>query len=776
MQLCQRHATTSYGIITTMKLRLPKQLKPVLAWAKKNKRLLIITAIAGAVMLFVVLPVITYVAFASQIQSKEAIITLKDGGITLLDRNEQPFFTLYDAKNREIVPLNKIAESAQNAVIAAEDQDFYTHPGFSISGIIRSATVNVATGGIRQGGSTITQQLVKNVLLTSEQTYIRKYQEIILAIEIDRRFSKEDILEMYLNTVYFGEGAFGIQRAAEIYFGKDASDLTIAESAMMAAVLPAPSAFSPVSGNKEEATRRQRNVLRLMLQEKYISQEEYEEALEETLDFTKGESGSVNVTAPHFALMVQEELAEKYGEQRLANSGFIVKTTLDTKLQQFAQTSVRNQVANLAGQNVTNGALVAMDPSSGEVVALVGSHNWADEENGKINMAVAARQPGSSFKPLVYATALEDKLITAGTVLKDEETDFGGGYKPKNYDNTFRGDVSIRRALAISLNIPAVEVMQKVGVNSMLNKSRALGITSLSRDRDYGLSLVLGSGEVPLIQMTNAYAAFAAEGELPERKIILEVRDKNKKTIFNNGDVSKKRVWDVATAYIISSILSDAQSRSEVFGSALNISRTAAVKTGTTDDNKDALTIGYTPQVVVGVWVGNSNNKPMSGVAGSLGAAPIWKSVMEQALSGRSAEWYKKPDSVEQVLICKEKGLRLPEDQKDATTSALMEYYIRGTEPKPDDMCIPQSPTPNPTEEAEKKKREDEERKKKEEENKKKNQPTATPRPSNTPVPTEVPEEDDDETPTPVPTTGSVIPSIGVTVGPTGGISPSPTP
>jgi membrane peptidoglycan carboxypeptidase len=416
-----------------------------------------------------------------------------------------------------------------------------------------------------------------------------------------------------------------------------------------------------------------------------------------------------------------------------------------------------------------------MDPSSGEVVALVGSYDWSDQETGKINMAVVPRQPGSSFKPLVYATALEEKLITAGTILKDEKTDFGGGYSPKNFDGTFRGDVSIRRALAISLNIPAVEVMQKVGVNTMLSKARMLGITTLSRDRDYGLSLVLGSGEVPLIEMTNAYAAFAGEGELPERKIILEVRDKNKKTIYTNKSVSKKRVWDVGTAYIISSILSDSQARSEVFGTALDISRKAAVKTGTTDDNKDALTIGYTPQIVVGVWVGNSNNKPMSGVAGSLGAAPIWKSVMEQALSGRSVEWYKKPDSIEEVLICKEKGLRLPEDQKDATTSALIEYYIRGTEPKPEDMCIPQSPTLNPTEEAEKKKREDEERKKKDEENKKKNQPTAAPQSSSTPVATQPPVAEK-EMPSPEPPTETGIASVEATVNSTSEASLKETP
>ena len=749
-----------------MKIRTPRQLKPVFKWMNKHKKALILGGIALFFILFVTVPIITYVTFASQIRDKEAIVTLKDGGVVLLDRNDDPFFTLYDAKNREIVPLEDISEYAQKAVISSEDQEFYNHAGFSITGVARSAITNLTAGEVRQGGSTLTQQLVKNVLLSSERTLWRKYQEIILAIELDRRFSKDEILEMYLNTVYFGEGAFGIQRAAEVYFGKDAKDLTIAESAMMAAVLPAPSALSPISGNKESAVKRQRTVLKLMLDEGYITQEEYEDAIEETLDFTQGDA-NVNVVAPHFALMIQAELAEKYGEQRLANSGYIVRTTLDTSLQKAAQEAVAEQVERLEDYDVSNGAAVVMDPQTGEVLALVGSYNWADDKVGKINMALAPRQPGSSFKPLVYATGLEEELITAGTVLKDEERDFGGGYKPKNYDNTFRGDVTIRRALAISLNIPAVEVQEKVGVAKMLNKSKALGITSLASSRDYGLSLVLGSGEVPLIEMTNAYAAFANEGELPERRIILEVLDKNKKSIFSNKDTETDRVWDASVSYIISDILSDNSARAEVFGNSLNISRKAAVKTGTTNDNKDALTIGYTPQIVVGVWVGNNDATPMAGIAGSGGAAPIWRSIMETALSGKESAWFKKPDSVEQVLICKEKGLRLPDDQKDATTSALMEVYVRGTEPKPDELCIPTTPTPNPTEEAERKKKEDEERKKREDEKK----PTNTPRPP-TATPT-APEPTDEPEPTPGPTntpvlsvTAPVSPPVSVPVTP----------
>lgn len=742
-----------------------KKLRPVLRWMSKHKKAVILGVIAVGFVVFVTVPIIIYVTFASQLQTKEGIITNRDGGVVLLDRNEDPFFTLYDAKNKEIIPLDSISEHMQHAVIASEDQEFYEHPGFSIAGIIRSATANLQAGGISQGGSTITQQLVKNVLLSSDRTFWRKYQEVILAIELDRRFTKDEILEMYLNTVYFGEGAFGVQTAARTYYGKDASELSPAEAAMLAGVLPAPSALSPISGDREAADERQERVLRLMHEEGYLTDDEYEDAQEEDLDFSAGEA-NVNVIAPHFALLIQDELVEQYGEQELANSGLEVTTTLHTDWQQHAQQAVADQVEALEGLDVSNGALVAMDPSTGEVYCLVGSYNWADEDVGKINMAVAPRQPGSSFKPLVYATGLEGEHITAGTVLKDEETDFGGGYTPKNYDNTFRGDVTVRRALAISLNIPAVTIMEKVGVKQMLTQSEELGITTLNRNREYGLSLVLGSGEVPLIEMTRAFAAFANEGMLPEPKMILEIKDKNGEIVFSDKTPERERVWKTSTAYIISDMLGDSEARSEIFGTSLNLSRKAAVKTGTTDDNRDALTIGYTPRIVVGAWVGNNDNSPMAGVAGSFGAGPIWRSTMEHILSGTEPKWYAKPDSVEEVLICKEEGLRLPDDQKDATTSAILELYIRGTEPDTDIMCFEElTPTPDPTKEAERKKKEEEERREREEEERKeeeerpestntpKPQPTATDKPTPKPTATAEPKPKTEDPPAEQPDT-----------------------
>jgi 1A family penicillin-binding protein len=663
-----------------MKIRRLRNLpRKVLTWISHNRKTAGIIAATGIFILLVVFPVMIYAYFARDLGTKEAVISRNDGGVTLLDRNERPFFTFYEAKNKDIVPLEEISEHMQHAVIASEDKDFYNHPGFSIRGILRSFTANIRDSGISQGGSTITQQLVKNVLLSPERSITRKYQEIVLAIEIDRRYSKDDILEMYLNSVYFGEGAFGVEQAAKTYFGKDAADLTIAESAMLAGVLPAPSAYSPVSGDRTKANSRQRTVLKLMEEQGYITAAERKAAEGTKLDF-EGVRSSANALAPHFAIMVKDRLIEMYGENALARSGYKVKTTLNADWQRYSQQAVENQISALKGSKASNGALVAIDPDSGEILTMVGSHDWYDETNGRINMATRPRQPGSSFKPLVYATAIDNRLITAGTVFEDKERDFGGGYRPRNYDRRERGPVTVRRALANSLNITAVEIMQEVGVNTMLDKAESLGITTLDDGRDYGLSLVLGSGEVPLLEMTGAFSTFANEGVWTSPHAILEVRDKKDRVVYT-AKPDSRRVFSENTSYIISSILSDARARAETFGGALTISRQAAVKTGTTEDYRDALTIGYTPQVVVGVWVGNNDNTPMGSVAGSLGAAPIWRNAIQYFLADEPVRWFEKPSGVSDRYICIENGLLLEQDQKDSTSSATLEYYIRGTEP-----------------------------------------------------------------------------------------------
>ncbi len=641
--------------------------------------------------LIVLTPIATYFYFIRDFSSKENIITKKNTGVILTDRNDKPFFTFYQARTTETASLSAIPDYAEEAVIAVEDKDFYNHPGFSLRGIGRAILANFRAERLAQGGSTISQQLIKNTLLNQNKNFLRKYQELVLAIELERRFSKQDILEMYLNTVYFGEGAFGIEDAAETYFNKSASELTLSESALLAGILPAPSALSPISGNREKAFERQQLVLAEMRRQGYIDVEEEQKAKTQKITFSTRKD-DLNQTAPHFALMVKEELIKKYGEQRVAQSGFIVKTTLDLDDQEFAEQTVKNNVLRLASSNVTNGASIAINPKTGEILTLVGSWDWTSEMNGKINMVLKPRQPGSSFKPIVYAKAFEDRVLTPGSILEDKETTFPGGYKPKNYDGKFRGNVTVRRALANSLNIPAVLTIEKIGVPAAIEMAEKLGITKLKDRSQYGYSLVLGAAEVPLIEMTSAFGVFANNGIKVEPYTIQEIRDKKGNSIYTHSS-EQRNVFDAAIAFLISSILSDNNARAEVFGSVLTISRPAAVKTGTTEEYRDSLTIGYTPSLVVGVWIGNNDNKAMANIAGSIGAAPIWRAIMEHILSGTPVEKFSKPFGVVELSICKENGLKA----NIATSSAYPEFFLKGTEPTKD-CAVQITPSSKPTE------------------------------------------------------------------------------
>ncbi|CAN5165706.1 PBP1A family penicillin-binding protein [soil metagenome] len=696
-------------------------------WLTFRKPLL--AFIAGFVLLFILVPPLTYLYFIRDLSSKENIINHKNAGVILVDRKDRPFFTLYEGRTKNTASISSIPISVQEGVISVEDKRFYSEPGFSIQGIGRALISDVKDNQLAQGGSTITQQLVKNTLLTQEKSFLRKYQEIFLALEVERRFSKKDILEMYLNTVYFGEGAYGIQDAAKTYFGKDVEDLTLAESALLSAILPAPSAYSPLTGDKAKAFSRQKIVLQQMLSQGYITQAQESAAEDEKIIFNPT-STDINVTAPHFALMVKQELINKYGEQKVANSGFIVKTTIDLDNQLYAEKTVKNQVANLKYNKVTNGAAVAIDPKTGEILSLVGSHDWFNEDNGKINMALTPRQPGSSFKPIVYTLALDKRLITPATALDDKPIKYPDGYEPFDYDRKFRGTVLVRRALANSLNIPALHVIEKVGIPDTLDFAKQLGITTLKNPSDYGISLVLGAGEVPLLQMTEAYGTFANNGTRVTPTTILEIKDKQGDVVYKHKP-DPVEILPPDVTFLISSILSDNVTRAEEFGNALTISRPAAVKTGTTNDYKDALTIGYTPSLVVGVWVGNNDNTSMDTIAGSLGAAPIWRQMMEHMLAGTPIEKFTPSSGIIKVSVCKEKGYKI----RNATSSAITEFFLPGTSPTRycDESLIPtpslfESPTPTTQPEHH-------------------DDPTATPTPvaTNTPVP--------QDTPTPTPLT-----------------------
>lgn len=601
--------------------------------------------IAGPLLAFLVLtPLLTYFYYANDISNQERLMNRNNTGIVLTDKNGQAFYTIGRAAHRQLVPLTEISKSTKDALIAAEDKDFYKHEGFSITGIGRA----VFTGGGAGGGSTLTQQLAKNTLLTDQQTFLRKYQELFIAIAIEQQYNKDQILEMYLNSVYYGENSFGIEDAAKTYFGKAPKDLNLAESSMLIGVLPAPSAYSPISGNPEYAKERQTTVLTRMVNNGYITDAEKQAALAQPLAYASqaDEAGS----APHFAQMVLQELYDKYGEETVTRSGYQVKTTLDLTMQQQLAGSIVSHMPTIQRNGGSNAAGVAIDPTTGEIRALVGSADWNNAEWGKVNIVTTARQPGSSFKPIYYAEALAQGIITPATILHDKATNFGG-YSPGNADGKFRGDISVRSALSQSLNIPSVEVMQKLGIEKSIAAANRMGISTIKKDGNYGLPLALGAAEAPLLQMTNAYAAFAKGGQQYTPTSVKEIKNKFNSTIFTSNE-KPKTVISSQGAFLISSILSDNAARAPIFGSSLTVpGKTAAVKTGTTDNQRDAWTIGYTPQLAVGVWVGNNNNATMKN-GGSVMGGPIWVSTMRQALAGVKDTPFAPPSGVIQKPVC----------------------------------------------------------------------------------------------------------------------------
>ncbi len=658
-----------------------------------------------AFLIFV--PVFTYAYFANDLVSTDAIMNKNDTGIVLYDRSGRPFFTFYQGQPKNYIPFASIPKYTQQAIIAMEDKDFYSHPGFSVPAIVRAMWEDILSRNLSYGGSTITQQLVKNSLLTSRKDFLRKYQEVVLASEIERRYSKNQILEMYLNSVYFGEGSFGVEEAAQTYFGTDAKNLDLAQSAFLAALLPAPSALSPFHGDLAAARDRQKYILGKMAEQGYITQKQADQAVAEPLIFHPP-ADPINSQAIHFALMVRDELVQKYGEEQVSRAGLHVKTTLDLGLQEFAQQVVAQQVARLAPDNVSNGAAVVIDPKTGEILAMVGSADWNNPKFGKVNVTLMPRQPGSSFKPIYYSAALDKDIITPATILTDTPTTFPGGYKPHDYDNQFWGSLTVRQALANSRNVPSVEVMNKLGVLNAVDQAHALGITTLQDPSQYGLALALGAGDVRLLDLTGAYAAFADQGMYNIPTSVLQIKDKNNNIIYSYQPTPSEAVSPQA-AFLISSILSDNNARAREFGNLLTISRTAAVKTGTTENYRDSLTLGYTPSVTVGVWVGNNDGAPMDNVAGSLGAAPIWKAIMEHYLAGTPVEQFIPPPGIISATTCTSisqptptppPGKEPPAANKQSLVSGenkttvvrFSEYFIQGTQLR--NLCPGTNSTP----------------------------------------------------------------------------------
>lgn len=567
-------------------------------------------------------------------------------------------YDLHQDVRRTVVGYEDISRHIKNASVAIEDDTFFEHWGVRPLAILRAAITNLRGGDLLggQGGSTITQQVIKNSILEQEKTLTRKIKEAILAIRLEQVLTKEEILLHYLNESPYGGTIYGVEEASLAFFGKPASDVTLSEAAYLAALPQAPTYYSPYGTNKEGLERRKNKVLDNMLRLGFVSEEEYAAAKEEDVEFLP--QVATGIRAPHFVFYVRDYLARKFGEESLAERGFRVITSLDWELQREAERIVREKaLSNEEVFNAENGSLVATDPQTGEILVMVGSRDYFDEEiDGNFNIAIAERQPGSAFKPFVYAAALQ-KGYTPETVVFDLKTQFstacapdnltsdGDCYSPVNYDGNFRGPVSLRNALAQSLNIPAVKVLYLGGLQNALKVARDFGINTFGDAGQYGLTLVLGGGEVKLLEMVGAYGVFANEGVRSDPVSILRIEDSNG-NVVEEAETSSQRVIDRQVALQISDILSDNVARTPLYGSNSQLhfpGRDVAVKTGTTNDYRDAWILGYTPNLAVGAWAGNNDNTSMERRISGLIITPMWREFMDIALEQRDQMSFAEP-------------------------------------------------------------------------------------------------------------------------------------
>ncbi len=643
-------------------------------------------------MFFIVLAVTVgiIIFFLTQVPSVEDLSTRSIASATkIYDRNGELLYDIFENQNRTPIKLSEVPEDVKHSTIAIEDKDFYKHQGFDIIGITRSFFLLVTKRHIEGGGSTLTQQLVKNALLTSDVSLVRKIKELILAVEVERNYSKDQILEMYLNEIPYGGTAYGIEAAANLYFGKHAKELNLAEASLLAGLPQRPSVYSPYGTHPELAKVRQAEVLRRMVEDGYITKEEAENAKNQELTFRTSQN-EIGFKAPHFVLYVKQKLIEQYGDKLVEQGGLRVTTTLDFKLQEDAQKIVKDEVAKLKDYKVGNGAAVVLNPKNGQILSMVGSKDYFDKDyDGNVNVALSLRQPGSATKPITYAAGMQ-KGYTAAQVLMDVKTEFPGGanlpqYNPVNYDGQFRGPVQVRYALGNSYNIPAVKMLALVGVKNTLDLGYRMGLSTWEPSQEnvdsVGLSLTLGGREVRLMDLTSAFGSFANNGKRQEPISILKVTDAKGKVLYENHDSDGVKVLDEGIAYIISNILSDNGARSAAFGSnsVLNIpGRTVAVKTGTTDQKRDNWTVGYTPSIAVGVWVGNNDNTVMNPAiaSGVTGASPIWNKIMRRAIQEKGDEKFDQPGNVSQVEI---DGLMGGKTREGSPTRR--EFFVKGTEP-----------------------------------------------------------------------------------------------
>ena len=635
--------------------------------------------------------VITFAWFARDLPRPGQVVRREGFATRIYDRNDQLLYDIYQQEKRTPVSLEQIPEFFRQATIAIEDEEFYQHKGFSLRGISR-ALYNIVFRHRLQGGSTLTQQLVKNVLLSSERTVSRKIKEFILAIQIEAKFSKDEILEMYLNEAPYGGTARGVEAASELYFDKSVSELSLVEAAILAGFPQSPTVYSPFGADPEAYMGRAEHVLRQMVENGYITQEEEEKATKE-LSHIEFAPRSSDFLASHFVMYVKKLLVERFGEAMVEAGGLRVTTTLDLDLQKEAEKVVAEEIEKVIYLNITNAGVVVLDPATGEILAMVGSRDYNEPNFGKMNVVTQGlRQPGSAIKPVTYVTALK-RGYTAAHLIMDTKTEFPGvsadkPYIPVNYDGKYHGPMQMRFTLGNSINLAAVKMLAQVGLRNMLEVAYNMGLSTLEPTAAnlsrLGLSVTLGGGEVRLLELASAYSAFANGGFKVAPMAILKVENKEGKILEEFEPQKNKRVLTSGEAFIISDILSDNNARLVAFGpnSALNIpNRTVAVKTGTTNDMRDNWTIGWTPQVITGVWVGNNDNSEMkSVVSGITGAAPIWRKIILAALADKPNIGFSASGDVVTADVDMISGARVHDD-----FPSRLEYFIKGTEPQNED-------------------------------------------------------------------------------------------
>lgn len=580
----------------------------------------------------------------------------------IFDRNGKLLYKLYEGQNRTLVKLSDVPQIMVQATLAAEDQNFYHHPGIDPAAIIRAFINNKKYGGL-EGASTLTQQLIKNSLLTPEKSYQRKIKEAILAIWAERIYSKDEILQMYFNEAPYGGPLVGIAEASETYFNKPPTKLTLAESAFLAGLPASPTKFSPYGTSPQLAKLRQKEVLQRMVKAGYINQKQADQANSQQLNIKPQLN---NIQAPHFVFYVKDQLAQKYGPRVVTQGGLKIYTSLDLDLQKKVEAIVAEEIKKLQPLNVQNGAAMVIDGKTGQILAMVGSRDYYYPGFGNYNVTLALRQPGSSIKPITYAAALEkgyapsNIILDTPVVFKDE---WGNTYAPVNYNGKFHGAVTLRQALASSLNIPAVKLLANIGIQSMANVAQNLGITTFTNPERFGLSLTLGGADTKMIEVMGVYGAFSQNGKYHSPTGILKVIDSQNNVLDEYTDLGKQAITE-EIAYLITHILSDDKARSLAFGtnSLLNIpGYMVAVKTGTSDNKRDNWAFGFTPKYVVGTWVGNPDNSPMnpSLASGITGATPIWNKIMHTLLDNTKPLAFEKPSQVVETVVDGRKDLNI---------------------------------------------------------------------------------------------------------------------